>query len=117
MLRSAALAAVPASGSSEKARAKMLRRIIFFSFRCLLFAGLRCIRLKFTGSGGGPRRETHERPKSRAVPTENQDTPLGVFRLVLRNEGSLEVSRNDGTVHHTSSLTSRVSTQVKRLRT
>src|SRR5215470_1104807 len=94
MLRSAALAAVAANGSSEKARARVLRRIIFSSFRCPLFAGLRCIWPKFTGSGERRRRERHERPKPRAVPSKNQDEPSGLFRLVLRNEGSLEVTKD-----------------------
>src|SRR5215831_21023353 len=85
MLRSAALATVAANGSSEKTRARVLRWIIFSSFRCPLFAGLRCIRPKFTGSGARPRRETHDRPKPSSVPSKNQDEPLGVLRLVLMN--------------------------------
>src|SRR5262249_10532399 len=56
--------------------------------------------LKFTGSGERPRRETYERPKPSAVPSKNQDEPSGLFRLVLRNEGSLEVTKDGNDRSH-----------------
>src|SRR5262249_17805801 len=45
---------------------------------CPLCAGLQCIWPKFTESGEPLRRETQERPKPSAVPSKNQDEPLGV---------------------------------------
>src|SRR5215831_8709298 len=91
MLRSAALAAIPASDSSEKARARVLRRIIFFSFRYHLFARLRCIWRKSMGSGERLRREMHERPKPRAVPSKNQDESSGLRLAIGRERPQLDL--------------------------